>query len=63
MSITRLWRSYKVVMDKKPWTVQIITAGKNPKIIKKIITKTAHCLTLSWFIFFLKKKFSFYILG
>ncbi|XP_058249610.1 protein Mpv17 isoform X2 [Hemibagrus wyckioides] len=27
MSIARLWRSYQVVMDKKPWTVQIITAG------------------------------------
>ncbi|KAK2846062.1 hypothetical protein Q7C36_010916 [Tachysurus vachellii] len=27
MSITRLWRSYQGLMAKKPWTVQIITAG------------------------------------
>ncbi|KAM9496431.1 mitochondrial inner membrane protein Mpv17 isoform 1-T2 [Clarias gariepinus] len=27
MSISRLWRSYQALMTKKPWTVQIITAG------------------------------------
>ncbi|MCJ8750007.1 hypothetical protein PDJAM_G00194390 [Pangasius djambal] len=27
MSVAGLWRSYQGLMAKKPWTVQIITAG------------------------------------